>query len=57
MRGLADAERLRRFLRELARRLRDLFEAIEPRLHRYPAIDPPSFRKRLDKALPTSRYP
>ncbi|HYN01315.1 MAG TPA: hypothetical protein VE359_02605 [Vicinamibacteria bacterium] len=32
-------------------RLRELFEAIEPRLHRYPAIDPPSFRKRLDDAL------
>jgi hypothetical protein len=32
-------------------RLRELFEAIEPRLNRYPAIDPPSFRKRLDEAL------
>src|SRR5574341_1211161 len=29
-------------------RLRELFLAIEPRLHRYPAVDPPSFRKRLD---------
>lgn len=32
-------------------RLRELFEAIEPRLHRYPAVDPRSFRKRLDDAL------
>jgi hypothetical protein len=32
-------------------RLRELFEAIEPQLHRYPAIDPRSFRKRLDDAL------
>lgn len=36
-------------------RLRELFEAIEPRLHRYPAVDPPSFRRRLDHVLrPTS---
>jgi len=33
-------------------RLRELFGAIEPRLHRYPAVDPPSFRKRLNDALP-----
>ena len=32
-------------------RLRELFEAIVPRLHRYPAVDPPSFRKRLDAVL------
>jgi hypothetical protein len=32
-------------------RLRELFAAIEPRLHRYPAVDPESFRKRLDEAL------
>jgi hypothetical protein len=32
-------------------RLRELFEAIEPRLHRYPAVDPQSFRKRLDEVL------
>ena len=31
--------------------LRDLFEAIGPRLHRYPAVDPRSFRERLDTAL------
>ena len=98
MRALADAERLRRFLRELAqeaeadatvyltggatavllgwrgttidadmdladvtqlldrglvepRRLRELFDAIDPLLYRYPAVDPPSFRKRLDDVL------
>ncbi len=32
-------------------RLRELFEAVAPRLHRYPAVDPASFRKRLDEAL------
>ena len=33
------------------RRLRELFEAIEPQLYRYPAVDPPSFRQRLDDVL------
>jgi hypothetical protein len=32
-------------------RLRELHAAIETRLHRYPAIDPPSFRRRLEEAL------
>jgi hypothetical protein len=32
-------------------RLRQLFEAIEPRLYRYPAIDPASFRHAVDEAL------
>jgi hypothetical protein len=32
-------------------RLRELFEAIVPRLYRYPAIDPPSLRRALDRAL------
>jgi hypothetical protein len=32
-------------------RLRELYEAIEPRLHRYPAIDPASFRRRLEEIL------
>jgi hypothetical protein len=36
------------------KRLQELFEAIEPRLHRYPAVDPPSFRKRLNEALRSS---
>jgi len=29
-------------------RLRELFAAIEPRLFRFPAVDPPSFRRRLE---------
>lgn len=33
------------------RRLRSLYEAIEPELYRYPAIDPPAFRRKLDAAL------
>ena len=32
-------------------RLRELHQAIEPLLHRYPAIDPPSFRRRLEEIL------
>jgi hypothetical protein len=32
-------------------RLRELFGAIEPRLERHPAIDPPSFRRRLEQTL------
>ena len=32
-------------------RLRELYEAVEPELYRYPAIDPPAFRKKLDAAL------
>jgi hypothetical protein len=32
-------------------RLRELFAAIAPRLHRYPAVDPASFRRRLDDVL------
>ncbi len=31
--------------------LRELFAAIEPRLYRYPAIDPPALRRALDDAL------
>jgi hypothetical protein len=32
-------------------RLRELFDAIEPLLHRYPAVDPASFRTRLGEVL------
>jgi hypothetical protein len=32
-------------------RLRELFEAIESELYRYPAIDPSVFRQKLDAAL------
>ena len=48
---LADVEQL--LARGLVEphRLRELFEAIQPRLHRYPAVDPPSFRQRLDEVL------
>lgn len=31
--------------------LRDLYDAIEPVLFRYPAIDPPAFRRRVEAAL------
>jgi uncharacterized nucleotidyltransferase DUF6036 len=33
------------------RGLRELFDAIEPRLYRYPAIDPKSFRRALQATL------
>jgi hypothetical protein len=33
------------------RKALDLFSAIEPELHRYPAIDPASFRKEAERAL------
>jgi hypothetical protein len=32
-------------------RLRSLYDSIEPDLYRYPAIDPPAFRRKLDSAL------
>jgi hypothetical protein len=32
-------------------RLRELYDTIEPELYRYPAIDPPAFRHKLDVAL------
>jgi len=32
-------------------RLRELYEAIDGEMYRYPAIDPPTFRKRLEAAL------
>jgi len=48
---LADArEMVRRGLVEPARLL-DLFEAIVPALYRYPAIDPPSFRRSVEAFL------
>jgi hypothetical protein len=37
-------------------RLRELYDAVEPSLYRYPAIDPVALRRKLDAALaPTSR--
>ena len=32
-------------------RLRELFAQIEPQLYRYPALDPPSFRRAVDEAV------
>ena len=32
-------------------RLRELYEVIEPQLYRYPAIDPPEFRRKVEAAL------
>jgi hypothetical protein len=32
-------------------RLRELYEAIEPELYRYPAIDPAAFRKKVEVVL------
>ncbi|MBI3449657.1 MAG: hypothetical protein HY049_12175 [Acidobacteria bacterium] len=32
-------------------KLRELFDAIEPQLYRYPAINPSSFRRALDRTL------
>jgi hypothetical protein len=32
-------------------RMRTLYDAIEPELYRYPAIDPSEFRRKLDSAL------
>jgi hypothetical protein len=44
------SEMLRRGLIVPAR-VKELFEQIEPWLHRYPAIDPPSFRAAVEAAL------
>ena len=38
-------------------RLRELFGAIEPHLHRFPAVDPRSFRKRLEDLLASRGRP
>ncbi len=60
MRPPVDEPRIRALARELARvarvpvriyLLRELYEAIEPELYRYPAIDPPAFRGKLDALL------
>ena len=44
------AEMLQRGLVEPVR-MRELFAAIEPKLYRYPAIDPASFRRAVEEAL------
>lgn len=33
-------------------RLRELYNAIEPELYRYPAVDPAAFRRKVDAAVP-----
>ena len=48
------AELLERGLVE-PQRLRELFQEIESRLHRFPAVDPARFRRRLDDALREKR--
>jgi hypothetical protein len=44
------AEMIRRGLVDPAR-LRELYDAIEPQLYRYPAIDPTAFREKVEAAL------
>jgi hypothetical protein len=54
MRALADASRLRRFFRELARATNEettVYVTIEPQLYRYPHIDPKSFAVRVEAIL------
>jgi hypothetical protein len=36
-------------------RLQELFGAIEPHLYRFPAIDPPTFRAALEKAIASAQ--
>lgn len=40
-----------------SQRLRELYEAIEPELYRYPAIDPPAFRRKVEMALVYGQSP
>lgn len=51
VKDLADVEALMSRGLVEPQRLRELFATIEEQLHRYPAIDPPSFRRRLEEAL------
>ena len=51
VKDLADVEALMSRGLVEPERLCELYLAIEPQLHRYPAIDPPSFRRRLDDVL------
>jgi Nucleotidyltransferase of unknown function (DUF6036) len=52
---LADVEQLLARGLVAPEQLRELFLAIEPQLYRHPAIDPASFRKRLEAALSSGR--
>ncbi len=47
----SDVEEMIRRGLVLPAQLRELFLAIEPRFDRYPAVDPPSFRRRLEELL------
>ena len=48
---LADVEKMMASGLVEPARLRELYEAIEPELYRYPAIDPSAFRQKLDAVL------
>ncbi len=50
---LADVEKMIESGMVKPARLRELFKSIEPELYRYPAIDPPAFRAKVDRALDT----
>jgi hypothetical protein len=50
-RDLADVRALVRARLVDPTRLRALYEEIEPELYRYPAVDPPTFRRALDVLL------
>jgi hypothetical protein len=49
---LADVHDMRKSGLIEPERLAELYEAIEPELYRYPAIDPAAFRRKLEDALP-----
>ncbi len=48
---LADVEKMMASGLVESARLRELYEAIDPELYRYPAIDPAAFRQKLDAVL------
>jgi hypothetical protein len=55
VRELADGARIQRFMQAFGAdlvesdRLRSAFDAIEPQLYRFPAIDPADFRRRVEE--------
>ncbi len=48
---LADVRQLLATGKVLPQELRRKLDEIEPRLYRYPAVDPPAFRRRLEEVL------
>ena len=48
---LVDVDEMARLGLVRVDRLRDLFDAIEPELPRYPALDPQSFRRKVERVL------